>query len=218
MIWRPVGKARPLPPGYAPPDLIDLDAAVVPIRKPEQLRAIVLPDLIALLAAARERGHVFTLISAYRSEDYQRDLFARNVQRELKDGARDEREAAERANRYSAHPGHSEHQLGTTVDLSVAALDYRLSPALGDLPAGRWLATDAWRFGFLHSYPAASEPRTGYTYEPWHLRWLGRDLAALLHADGFMRDGVWNSEQPTLEEHLVTRDQEQVGSGVVDES
>jgi len=202
MVCFPVGKSRPLPTGYASPDLVDLEAAVIPIQKPERLRAIVLPDLVGLLAAAREHAHDFALISAYRSEEYQRDLFARYIQRELADGAPDEHEAAERANRCSANPGHSEHQLGTTIDLSVAALDFRLSPDLGDLPEGQWLATDAWRFGFLHSYPAGSESRTGYTFEPWHLRWLGRELAAHIHADGFMRDGVWNEMQPTLEELL----------------
>jgi zinc D-Ala-D-Ala carboxypeptidase len=204
MIWRAVGKCRPLPPGYAPPDLVDLDHPAIPTRKPEQLRAIVLPDLVALLSAATAHGFAFAVISAYRSEDYQRDLFARNIQRELAGGAADEADAAERANRYSAHPAHSEHQLGTTVDLSVAALDYRLSAGLGDLPEGRWLATDAWLFGFLRSYPAGSQPRTGYTFEPWHLRWVGVALAASIHDAGFMSDGVWDSSQPTLEEYLAT--------------
>jgi D-alanyl-D-alanine carboxypeptidase len=167
------------------------------------LREPALVDLVALLAGARTRGHTLRIVSAYRSEAYQREVFDRFVARELERGVRDEVEARSRANQYSAQPGFSEHQLGTAVDLSVAALDHALAPELGQLPEGIDLAVNAWRCGFLHSYPDGSQGRTGYLFEPWHLRWVGRALAAQLHAEGFMRDGAWHPSQPTLEEYLV---------------
>lgn len=203
MVWWPVGKDDPLPEGYTPPDLVSLDRQKVPTTRPALLREIVVPDLANLLVAAAMHGHEYKVVSAFRSAEYQQEVFARFVERELQQGALDELQAISRANRYSALPGYSEHQLGTTVDLSIAALDYRLTPDLGATPEGIGLADNAWRYGFLLSYPNGSEPRSGYVYEPWHLRWLGRPLAAALHAEGYMRTGEWDTSQPTLEEWLV---------------
>jgi LAS superfamily LD-carboxypeptidase LdcB len=203
-VWLPVGKARPLPHGYLPPDLVALETCGLPtVRRSMLLRELAIADLADMFASASADGHAYTVVSAYRSEQYQRDVFERFVERELEQGAADREEALARANRYSALPGYSEHQLGTVVDLSVAALDYALLPELGGLPEGRWLIDNAWRYGLLHSYPDGSRERTGYIYEPWHLRWIGRPLAALIHADGFMRDGAWRPSQPTLEEYLA---------------
>lgn len=203
-VWLPVGKLRPLPAGYVPHDLVSLDRHDIPAtRKPMLLRELAVRDLATMLEAAAQHGHEYKVVSAYRSEEHQREVFDRFIQRELANGALDAEDALSRVNRYSAHPGYSEHQLGTTVDLSIAALDYALVPDLGRLPEGLGLADNAWRYGFLHSYPDGSEARTGYVFEPWHLRWVGRPLAQLIHRDGFMRDGEWDPSQPTLEEYLV---------------
>jgi D-alanyl-D-alanine carboxypeptidase len=84
----------------------------------------------------------------------------------------------------SARPGHSEHQLGTTADISNADVGYRLTEEFGETPAGRWLAENAWRYGFVLSYPEGAEAVTGYKYEPWHFRWVGEAAAAAVRDSG----------------------------------
>ncbi len=202
-----VDKARGLPPGFAPTDLVSPLALGLPTRRDQSVRRLVVPDLQRLLTEAGARGHRLALVSAYRSYAYQEEVFAAFVDDELRAGAPTRAEAVRRANRYSALPGHSEHQLGTTVDVSVRELDFELVPDLGDLPAGCWLAGEAWRFGFVLSYPApGAEERTGYVYEPWHLRWVGRPLAAWLQGTGFLSGGRWSPDQPVLREVLAALD------------
>jgi len=95
------------------------------------------------------------------------------------------------ARRVSAEPGHSEHQLGTAADLTTADVGYDLTEAFAETPAGRWLAENAYRYGFALSYPVGAEPVTGYAYEPWHYRYIGPDQAA-----------AWRSSGLTLVEYL----------------
>ena len=91
----------------------------------------------------------------------------------------------EQALRTSARAGHSEHQLGTSIDVTseggAAPWEY------GDwatTPAGAWMADNAWRYGFVMSYPAGSQVETCFGYEPWHYRWIGRDAAAAHRQSG----------------------------------
>jgi len=98
----------------------------------------------------------------------------------------------------SALPGHSQHQLGTAVDLFSASWAARgpvMRPGFGCSSAGRWLASEAWRYGFVLPYPPphrdgradpcaisnSPDPRTGYQYEPWHLQYVGEPMAAAYH-------------------------------------
>ncbi len=77
-----------------------------------------------------------------------------------------------------AESGHSEHQLGTTVDLSGKSLQYSgTSDAFGKTPEGIWLAENSYKYGFILSYPEGKQQDTGYIYEPWHFRYLGVDTA-----------------------------------------
>lgn len=134
----------------------------------------VLPDLLALVEAARAEGHVFAVVSSYRSFETQRNTFQYHV----------DTYGLEQASRVSARPGHSEHQLGTTIDFSSAAVGYELVEAFGATPEGRWLADHAHEYGFILSYPDGMEAVTGYVYEPWHFRWVGREKAAEVRASG----------------------------------
>src|SRR3546814_11900599 len=90
-----------------------------------------------------------------------------------------------------ARPGHSEHQLGTTIDVTdEGATD--VDQSWGASPAGQWVASNAHKFGFLLSYPSNDQPRTCYDYEPWHLRYVGREQAADVIASGLDRNSaVW---------------------------
>lgn len=134
----------------------------------------VLPHLLALIEAAAAEGHVIAVVSSYRSFETQRNTFQYHV----------DEYGLEQASRVSARPGHSEHQLGTTVDFSSAAVGHELVEAFGRTPEGRWLAEHAHEYGFILSYPQGMEEVTGYIYEPWHFRWVGREVAAEVRASG----------------------------------
>jgi zinc D-Ala-D-Ala carboxypeptidase len=156
--------ARTLGADYVPPDL----AAVQGQPRRVRLRSFVIPDLHALLDAGIAAGETITVASAYRSFADQEATF-RNL----------EKEYGEEAARLSAAlPGHSEHQLGTTVDLDGGS---------------EWLGANAWRFGFVLSYPTDRSPAwTCYKPEPWHFRYFGRDRAADIHASGLSpREWLW---------------------------
>lgn len=146
--------ANQLPAGYEPPDLVTRLLAAGRVR----LRSFVMGDLEALLDAAASAGVNVTINSSYRSFARQATLF-------------DELAATQGsayATEFAARPGHSEHQLGTTVDLGG-----------GD----DWLAANAWRYGFVMSYPASRSPTgTCYAPEPWHYRYFGREQAAQIQA------------------------------------
>lgn len=124
---------------------------------------------------ANTNGYDMPLLSGYRSFDYQASLYNNYV-------AMDGQTAADR---YSARPGHSEHQTGLAFDIGELNNNY------GTTPAGQWLAKHAHEYGFIIRYPQGKESVTGYMYEPWHVRYLGIDLAANIYASGL-----------TLEEYL----------------
>ena len=84
----------------------------------------------------------------------------------------------------SARPGHSEHQLGTALDLTSPGWNGRFGNWATETAEGRWLADNAWRHGFVMSYPLGSQDVTCFSYEPWHYRWIGRDAAAEHQASG----------------------------------
>jgi D-alanyl-D-alanine carboxypeptidase len=149
------------------------------------LRRCVLGPLAALLSGIDRSGQDGRIVSAYRSYAYQRRIFARFVERETEAGLSPEA-ARLAANRYSALPGHSEHQLGTTVDISIAGLDYRLDESLAETRLGSALLERAHIYGFVFSYPAGKEALTGYVYEPWHLRWIGIEHAEALFRAGYL--------------------------------
>lgn len=179
--WTVLDTVFRLPAGWRPPDLIP--AREAGFADDRLVRAVIVPDLRALRERAAAAGHELALYSAFRSHDYQRRTFAYWVEREGRDAAL----------RTSARAGHSEHQLGTAVDLGNAG-----GPApwdsedWGRSPAGAWLAANGWRFGFVMSYPRNARAASCYAYEPWHWRWVGRDLARRIHAgDRVPRQVLW---------------------------
>jgi len=162
-----------LPAAYAPPDLVASDSAGV--NGGYHLRAIVIPDLRAMAADARANGTPIALVSGYRSHAQQEDTFAYWVSVG----------GYEQALRTSARAGHSEHQLGTVIDVTSEGGSAPWEYAdWASTPAGGWMAANAWRYGFVQSYPRGAFAQTCYDYEPWHFRYVGRDLAARMHADG----------------------------------
>ena len=156
---------------YKPWDLVSVSRADIPGTG--KVRKIIIRDLRALAAAARKAGKPLAVRSAYRSYDYQKRLFDSYVRTYGLDKAR----------KFSARPGHSEHQLGTTVDFTVAP-SVPLTTRFGDTPSGKWLARNGWKYGFIMSYPEGKRSASCYGYEPWHWRYFGRDLARKIHESG----------------------------------
>ena len=161
-----VDKNHPLEPDYVPGDLVPLDRYPIDTgRSGLELSADALPDLAAMSTAARLAGLRLVVSSAYRSYAYQ-DTVYRRIAKEI---------GTEAADRESARPGRSQHQLGTAVDFGS------ITDAFASTAEGRWLAYHAWEFGFTMSYPQGAEELTGYRYESWHFRYVGRDAARLEH-------------------------------------
>ncbi len=174
-----------LPPDYVPPDLVPAAPAFAgrPGGADFKVRALLLDDLTALLAAAAEDGVALAIQSAYRSYGYQEDTFQYWV----------DLNGRQAALATSARPGHSEHQLGTALDFR--SLDGPPAWELSDWASteeGAWMAENAWRFGFVMSYPRGSRELTCYSYEPWHYRYLGRAVAAEVRRTGLTpRELLW---------------------------
>ncbi|NIT03674.1 D-alanyl-D-alanine carboxypeptidase family protein [Candidatus Saccharibacteria bacterium] len=172
-----INKIYGLPSSYVPTNLTQITS--VPTFGTQRLRAGILPYLYQLFGAAQEAGYELAVASAYRSYAEQELVFLWWV----------EQVGWEAALRGSALPGHSEHQLGTTVDLALAE-NVNFERFVSS-PAAPWVAKNAHRFGFVVSYPPGKESITGYISEPWHVRWVGIDLATQLFNQGL-----------TLEEYL----------------
>jgi zinc D-Ala-D-Ala carboxypeptidase len=167
--------------GYAPGDLTWVGNAG--IAGGGYVRRLALADLRALDQAARAAGIRLRVVSAYRSYWTQKATFKYGI----------EESGYSEAVRYSARPGHSEHQLGTTLDFSfVNGGDPWNYADFATTKAGGWLKANAWKFGWVMSYPKGAESLTGYGYEPWHYRYFGRALAAQQRASGVVpRYWLW---------------------------
>jgi D-alanyl-D-alanine carboxypeptidase len=178
-----INKERALPEGYAPHDLVYPDVAFSFRERIEKrmLRREAAEALERLFAAAAADNIMLVGISGYRSYATQRAIFARQVRN------RGEREAA----RVSAYPGRSEHQTGWAIDVSSASVGYALDASFGDSREGRWLAANAARFGFIIRYPEGMEWRTGYIYEPWHIRYVGIENAREIAARGITLEDLF---------------------------
>lgn len=173
-IWVVVDKLRPLQPAtYAPPDLVNLTVAHV---YGYQMRAEAATALEQMFAAGAAAGAgQMEAQSSYRSYSAQAADYAALL-------ARDGQATADNE---SAHAGYSEHQTGLAVDIGpIPNGGCVLEVCFGTTPQGQWLAANAWQFGFLLRYPADKSAITGYTYEPWHFRYIGVALATEMHNEG----------------------------------
>lgn len=161
-----------LDPAFVPPDLVPVSEAGFP-NTDDLVRRVMVEDLGGFRLAAEARGLPFVIVSAFRDASYQRQLFEGRV---ITDGH-------EMAAAFTARPGHSEHQLGTTIDV-INPESAELTTDFGATPTGQWVARHAHEFGFVLSYPAGARDTTCYDYEPWHLRYVGRDIAGRIHRSG----------------------------------
>lgn len=152
------------PADYTPKKLVDVAGTSHKLR-PEAAEAVE-----ALIAGARKSGHPIKLLSAYRSYGRQAVLFN---QYQAKYGTA-------YAERISARPGTSEHQLGLAADVGSIGGSTDLKESFGLTNAGMWVAEHAVDYGLIIRYPEGMEEITGYKYEPWHVRYIGKEHAAAM--------------------------------------
>lgn len=156
---------------YTPSNLSDVKKVYVYNEDRDyQIHSEVLPDLEKMLDNAKEDGIDIWVVSAFRSFQSQSQLKGAYT---ITYG--------NGANTFSADQGYSEHQLGTTVDLTTTGLSGGLTRSFATTPAFGWLKDNAHKYGFTLSYP---ENNSFYVYEPWHWRFVGKDLAYDLYNDG----------------------------------
>lgn len=135
---------------------------------PGRLADDVQTALAEMQAAAKKDGLSLYVVSGYRSYDYQGQLYNNYCKRDGKAAA----------DRYSARPGYSEHQTGLAFDLNSTADSFAYTPE------AKWIAAHAQEYGFIVRYPKEKEAVTGYKYEPWHLRYLGKETAQAVYDSG----------------------------------
>lgn len=138
---------------------------------PETYGSEVVPDAMSALEKMRaSSGYKMPIVlgGGYRSYEYQKQVFAKWC------GI----DGEEVASTYSARPGHSEHQSGLAIDITS------LSQSYGQTAEGKWVAENCYKYGFILRYPKGKDNITGYMYEPWHMRWLGKSTAKLVYDSG----------------------------------
>lgn len=163
---RLINREHPLPKDYVPDNLVDIglpfDAPPHdPKRLLEEKTALAAMELIS---RSRREGLNLCCISGYRSYQRQKELFA--------------------VSSYTAPPGASEHQSGLALDVSCPQIRMELKEAFAETAEGLWLARHAPLYGFILRYPAGKESITQIPYEPWHIRYVTKPLAAYLSLTG----------------------------------
>lgn len=166
-----VNKYHQLDESYVPDDLIAFDS---PMGK-GRLREKVYDAYKELYRAAKEDGYTLVVVSSYRSFSYQDGLYRRYLSRDTK----------ENVDTYSARPGHSEHQTGMAIDVSLPGVSL---DDFGSTNAAEWLKQHGADYGFIIRYPKDRIDVTGYIEEPWHIRYLGKEVAEDVLAKGMTYD------------------------------
>ena len=156
-----VNKMRPFSPKeWEPEDLVDFEG--------HQLRAEAAEAAKKMMRAAKQEGVELTVSSAYRSYAVQQQTYQHWV----------EVNGKQKADTLSARPGYSEHQTGYALDLNNA------DESFGNTAEGKWLAANCAKYGFIIRYPKGKESVTGRAYQPWHIRYVGPELATKLYNNG----------------------------------
>lgn len=155
---------------------IALPKDYAPGEQPEARQAV-----DSLMKAGNASGLHFAMRSGFRSYDTQTSLYNNYVARD----------GVAKADTYSARPGHSEHQSGLAFDLGNEAATDDFQESFENTPEGQWMKAHAHEYGFIIRYPKGKTNITGYQYEPWHIRYLGKEKAQKVHDSGL-----------TLEEYL----------------
>lgn len=168
-----VNRQSVLAPEYVPEDLTTVKVKFAPqvLSERKKMRKEAAIALENLFKGADIDGIMLYGVSGYRSYQTQRLIYEAKVK-----GV-----GTEEADRFVAQPGRSEHQTGLAMDLTnVNGRNKPLNQAFGASKEGKWLLDNAHKYGFIIRYPAGKEQITGYSYEPWHVRYVGIEAAEVI--------------------------------------
>ena len=163
----------------------DYTVELTDINELHQVATIAYADYLDMMRQCTNAGHQPVVCSSYRTQEYQEGLFENKVQRVLANSGYSytEQEARAVAATEVALPGTSEHQLGLALDI-IDNRNWNLDESQAEMPTQQWLMENSWRFGWILRYPNEKSDITGIIYEPWHYRYVGREVAAEMHAKG----------------------------------
>lgn len=180
-----VNKTKPLGEAFTPSPLSAIEASMTIYGGEKQLEECAAGALAALMTEMRAAGYADVFVtSAYRAYSYQSALFNTYINKEMSaDSSLSYAAARERVLTYSAEPGTSEHQSGLCVDFITSGMS-DLDESFAEKQVYRWLCDNAYKFGFILRYPEDKTAVTGYSYEPWHYRFVGQHAAAEMQLSG----------------------------------
>lgn len=175
-----VNKTHPMTKDYAADDLVTVEHCDQDVgnNNTKKMRKIAADAFEELHAGAKEAGYDILMRTGYRSYDYQTTLYNSYVS---KHGEKE-------ANTYSAKPGQSEHQTGLCCDVGRKGKGLTTFDGTDE---AKWIAENAWKYGFILRFPEGKTDITGYIYESWHIRYVGKEAAKIIYEHGW-----------TLEEYL----------------
>lgn len=146
-------------------------------------------DLCDMLEAASEQGHSFWIASAYRSKERQQELIDQYVIDNMRKGMTRE-EALEEVMKESMPAGYSEHQTGLALDV-LASSNTTMDREQENTQENQWLQEHCYEYGFVIRYPENKEDITGISYEPWHIRYVGKEAAAFMQENDLCLEELW---------------------------
>ncbi len=184
-----------LPEDYVPADLTVPNVAFSFYGTYEKsyMREVAARALEKLFAGAAEKGYILKGVSAYRSYERQRQIYEKNLATK----------GRKHTKQFSAKPGSSEHQTGLTIDVSCSAVGCALEESFGETEEGKWLAKNCYKYGFIIRYPKEKSDITKYSYEPWHIRYVGKNLAKYIYTNKLTLEEYY---QTTTEDNKVAPD------------
>ncbi|MEA4988090.1 MAG: M15 family metallopeptidase, partial [Anaerovorax sp.] len=172
-----VNTEHPLQKEYVPRNLVTVSYTE------EKLTEVAAKQMSAMIRELEKEGYTILPLSGYRSYDRQQTLFDRKVFELMQaDKSLTKEKAEKKAAEFIELPGTSEHQTGLAMD--VALRDDEEDPPMEETPEGKWLIDNAYRYGFIVRYPKTEDVKKDVSYEPWHLRYVGTELAEQLQKSG----------------------------------
>lgn len=189
-----VNKEYTVAENYVPKDLVEPNIKFSFNYKDEKrkLRKVAADNLEILFQQAKSAGYELEGVSGYRSYKRQKTIYEYNL---LKNGF-------EYTQIYSAMAGTSEHQTGLAIDISCPSMNGILTDKFGETKEGKWVAENSYKYGFIVRYPKNKSNITGYGYEPWHIRYVGTELAKYLYENNITLDEYYEYK---LDSNIVDR-------------
>lgn len=197
-----VNRVYLLPSDYIPPNLMvpNVKFSFTYSSDKRKLRKVAAEALERLFEAGEKEHIELYGVSGYRSYARQKQIYDKNIATRG--------QAATDA--VSAKPGSSEHQTGLTIDVSARSVNFRLDQSFGDTKEGQWLAKNAHHYGFIIRYPYGKSEITGYSYEPWHIRFVGKTVATYLYENELTLEEYYGVEDAVKDDTLKNESEPRV--------